>query len=127
MNFPVDVTSYLTEGGGIGGRGERVMTTMTLVHSPILSQSCYLRGLDCVSHEDILPFVSSERSSIDHDLAGRIFNTVEETNGDLQCEREEKREREEGSFFSEQIHHSIGCRLFPESNDEDLDGSHSCE
>ncbi|KAK6741168.1 hypothetical protein RB195_009181 [Necator americanus] len=64
MGFPVDLTSYLMDGTT---RGEKLLTL--------------INGMDCVSHYDILPFTTSEREPIDHDLFYRIFDVTEEGEG----------------------------------------------
>ncbi|VDM83235.1 unnamed protein product, partial [Strongylus vulgaris] len=61
MGFPVDLTSYLMDGTT---RGEKLLTL--------------INGMDCVSHYDILPFATSERDPLDHDLFHRIFDVTEE-------------------------------------------------
>ncbi|KHJ89588.1 hypothetical protein OESDEN_10584 [Oesophagostomum dentatum] len=64
MGFPVDLTSYLMDGTT---RGEKLLTL--------------INGMDCVSHADILPFTTSEREPLDHDLFHRIFDVIDEGKG----------------------------------------------
>uniref|UniRef100_F1L8W8 Polymerase delta-interacting protein 2 n=1 Tax=Ascaris suum TaxID=6253 RepID=F1L8W8_ASCSU len=62
MRFPVDITSYL---GEAGARGEKLLTV--------------INGMDCVGHDEIIPFTSCDTKPIDHDLFDRVFEVVPET------------------------------------------------
>ncbi|KAK5975002.1 2-methoxy-6-polyprenyl-1 4-benzoquinol methylase mitochondrial [Trichostrongylus colubriformis] len=64
MGFPVDLTSYLMDGTS---RGEKLLTL--------------INGMDCVSHNDILPFNSVDREPLDHDLFHRIFDVTDSPEG----------------------------------------------
>ncbi|VDK50050.1 unnamed protein product [Anisakis simplex] len=59
MRFPVDITTYL---GEASVRGEKLLTV--------------INGMDCVAHDEIIPFSSNETKPIDHDLFDRIFEVV---------------------------------------------------
>lgn len=62
QRFPVDITSYL---GEAGARGEKLLTV--------------INGMDCVGHDEIIPFTSCDTKPIDHDLFDRVFEVVPET------------------------------------------------
>ncbi|KAK0419498.1 hypothetical protein QR680_014177 [Steinernema hermaphroditum] len=62
IKFPVDITSYLGDGSG---RGEKLLTV--------------INGMDCVAHNEVLPFLPTERNPFDHDLFSRLFEPVEAT------------------------------------------------
>ncbi|KHN81940.1 Polymerase delta-interacting protein 2 [Toxocara canis] len=61
MRFPVDITSYL---GEAGVRGEKLLTV--------------INGMDCVPHDELIPFTACDTKPIDHDLFDRIFEVVPE-------------------------------------------------
>lgn len=61
MGFPVDITSYLVDAPMENKRHGQKMLTL-------------INGMDCVSHEDIIPFTPSGGVNFDHDLFDHIFN-----------------------------------------------------
>uniref|UniRef100_A0A0N5AY03 ApaG domain-containing protein n=1 Tax=Syphacia muris TaxID=451379 RepID=A0A0N5AY03_9BILA len=67
MRMPTDLNAYL---GQPNSRGER---SLTVVH-----------GMDCVQHEEVLPYTSCNVKPIDHELFDRIFElragTLDESN-----------------------------------------------
>uniref|UniRef100_A0A0M3ILZ8 ApaG domain-containing protein n=1 Tax=Ascaris lumbricoides TaxID=6252 RepID=A0A0M3ILZ8_ASCLU len=74
MRFPVDITSYL---GEAGARGEKLLTV--------------INGMDCVGHDEIIPFTSCDTKPIDHDLFDRVFEVVPETSDEKAFYRSSKR------------------------------------
>ncbi|CAJ0943090.1 unnamed protein product, partial [Mesorhabditis belari] len=63
MGFPVNLTTYLGDGGT---RQEKILTV--------------IHGMDCVAQEDILPIAAHEQRPIEHDLFDRIFVKVPREN-----------------------------------------------
>ncbi|CAI5446648.1 unnamed protein product [Caenorhabditis angaria] len=59
MGFPVDITSYLVDASN-SRHGEKLLTL--------------INGMDCVGHDDIIPYSPYENANLDHDLFERIFN-----------------------------------------------------
>lgn len=66
--MPTDLTTYL---GECNSRGER---PLAVIH-----------GMDCVAHEEIIPYASCETKPVDHELFERIFEvrsgSTEESSG----------------------------------------------
>ncbi|TKR64093.1 hypothetical protein L596_024683 [Steinernema carpocapsae] len=62
IKFPVDITSYLGDGSG---RSEKCLTV--------------INGMDCVAHNELIPYLPAERNPMDHDLFARLFEPVEAT------------------------------------------------
>lgn len=69
MRISTDLTSYL---GETNTRGER---SLTVIH-----------GMDCVGHEEILPYTSCETKPIEHELFERIFEVRAETSDESNIE-----------------------------------------
>ncbi|CAD6188590.1 unnamed protein product [Caenorhabditis auriculariae] len=63
MGFPVDMTSYLVD--GVNTRGEKLLT--------------FINGMDCVGHDDIIPYFPISNAYFDHDLFERIFDVRDES------------------------------------------------
>uniref|UniRef100_A0A914YA61 ApaG domain-containing protein n=1 Tax=Panagrolaimus superbus TaxID=310955 RepID=A0A914YA61_9BILA len=63
MNFHPEMTSYFTESAV--GR-EKLLTV--------------INGMDCVPHHEIIPYSTTEKDAIKHDLFARIFEPNEESN-----------------------------------------------
>lgn len=67
QHFPVDITSYLEDAGTI--HGEKVLTVVF--------------GMDCVPHDEIVPYRTHITRPIVHNLFGGLFEcTAVEDNGD---------------------------------------------
>jgi polymerase delta-interacting protein 2 len=66
MNFQPDMTSYFTD--STARREEKVLTV--------------IHGMDCVPHHEILPYTSTEKDAIKHDLFPRIFEPNEDERND---------------------------------------------
>uniref|UniRef100_A0AC34F9C0 ApaG domain-containing protein n=1 Tax=Panagrolaimus sp. ES5 TaxID=591445 RepID=A0AC34F9C0_9BILA len=64
MNFQSDMTSYFTESAV--GRVEKVLTI--------------INGMDCVPHHEVIPYSTTDKDAIKHDLFTRIFEPNEEGN-----------------------------------------------
>ncbi|CAJ0580731.1 unnamed protein product, partial [Mesorhabditis spiculigera] len=71
MGFPINITSYLGEGGS---RQEKILTV--------------IHGMDCVRHADLLPLVATDPRPIEHDLFDRIF----------ECKRDPEAKQDEYKF-----------------------------
>ncbi|CAB3403646.1 unnamed protein product [Caenorhabditis bovis] len=71
MGFPVDITSYLVEAAN-GRNGEKLLTL--------------INGMDCVGHDDIIPYTPCGTAHFDHDLFDRIFNVSANEDGLLDVE-----------------------------------------
>lgn len=61
MNFRPDMTSYFVESSV--NREEKVLSV--------------INGMDCASHDELIPFSSSEKDPIKHDLFSRLFERRE--------------------------------------------------
>ncbi|VDD96309.1 unnamed protein product [Enterobius vermicularis] len=75
MRMPTDLTTYL---GECNSRGER---PLAVIH-----------GMDCVAHEEIIPYASCETKPVDHELFERIFEvrsgSTEESNLEVCVKKE---------------------------------------
>lgn len=66
MNFRPDITSYFVESSA--NREEKVLSV--------------INGMDCVPHNEIIPFTSTEKDPIKHDLFPRLFEKTEDSKDD---------------------------------------------
>lgn len=64
QNFPVDITSYLEDAGNV--HGEKILTAVF--------------GMDCVPHEDIIPYQTNDPEPISHDLFHGFYEPSMEKN-----------------------------------------------
>uniref|UniRef100_A0A1I7WJU9 ApaG domain-containing protein n=1 Tax=Heterorhabditis bacteriophora TaxID=37862 RepID=A0A1I7WJU9_HETBA len=51
------------------------------IHKTFAYRGTFFSGMDCVSHCDILPYLTTENSPMEHDLFERIFNTTGDRDG----------------------------------------------
>jgi polymerase delta-interacting protein 2 len=64
MNFQSDMTSYFTDSAV--GRDEKVLTV--------------INGMDCVPHHEVIPYSSTDKDAIKHDLFVRLLEPNEDNN-----------------------------------------------
>uniref|UniRef100_A0A914CE35 ApaG domain-containing protein n=1 Tax=Acrobeloides nanus TaxID=290746 RepID=A0A914CE35_9BILA len=63
VNFDPNMTAYLT----VDEKGQRERSLS------------WIRGMECVMHEDVMPYNSEEPRPIDHDLFDRLFEKVKDS------------------------------------------------
>lgn len=94
MQFPVDITSYLEDAGTV--HGEKVLTIVF--------------GMDCVPHEEIIPYATRHTEPIAHELFHGLFECTA-----VQDEDNRFSVRKEPSFLISQHSNYILNQLTPHS------------